>query len=189
MTVSYVNANRRDDLRAATLFVIDDERQARGFDPRVVGSADVPAVIRTFDEMLSVFPLESEVGDAIRTSEELPSWRLVLERMEPVWKLWPSYSADPAAMLTTREWAALREVVAECVANIGLWHEEVDYPVRLTAGAGVELSVDSWDELVHLDPASLEDARIEDSRGRSMELEIGPEIRLKRVGLPRPIPE
>jgi hypothetical protein len=72
MTISYADISRRDDLRAAALFVVDEERQARGFDKRVRGSAGMPDVGRNFEETLAAFPLESEVGRAIRTAEEIP---------------------------------------------------------------------------------------------------------------------
>jgi hypothetical protein len=183
MTISYVNANRRDDLRAAALFVIDPERQERGFDAQVAGSADVPDVIRTFDEMLAVFPLESEIGDAIRSADELPSWREVRQKMEPLWKLWPAYSADPNALLNTEQWAALREAVQRCVEKHGLWHEEIDYPVRVVDPAGSARAVESWDDLARLDPVALE-GTVEDARGRRIELELNGQPRLRRVGLP-----
>lgn len=186
MTVSYVDSNRREDLRAAALFVVDEERQAHGYDKRVRGSAGVPDVIRTFDETLAVFPLESEVGDAIRSAEELPCWRNVLERMEPIWKLWPSYSSKPPALLETEEWAMLREAVQRCVDMHRLWNEEIEFPVTVVNPQGGHHQATSWHELDRLDHAAIAGATIEDARGRRIDLELGPPRTLRRVGLPRP---
>ena len=172
--------------RAAALFVVDEEGQAHGYDKRVRGSAGVPDVIRTFDETLAVFPLESEVGDAIRSAEELPCWRNVLERMEPIWKLWPSYSSKPPALLETEEWAMLREAVQRCVDMHRLWSEEIEFPVTVVNPQGGHHQATSWHELDRLDHAAIAGATIEDARGRRIDLELGPPRTLRRVGLPRP---
>jgi hypothetical protein len=186
MTVSYVDDNRRDDLRAAALFVVDDERQAHGFDKRVNGSVGVPDVIRIFDEMLAVFPLESELGDAIRTAEEVPCWRVVLEKMDPLWKLWPTYGSRPTALIETAEWAALREAVERCVDTHRLWYEEVKYPVTVVAGGG-SWQAETWAELERLRPSLTTDATVQDACGRQIELEFASTLALRRVGLPKPI--
>jgi hypothetical protein len=185
MTVTYVEDNRRDDLRAAALFVVDDERQEHGFDKRVKGSVGVPDVIRIFDEMLAVFPLESEVGDAIRTPDEIPCWRVVSEKMDPVWKLWPAYGSQPVALIETDAWSALREAVQRCVDTHRLWHEEIEYPVTLVAN-GRSLQADTWSELERLSSSLTADVVARDVRGRQVELELASTVGLRRVGLPLP---
>jgi hypothetical protein len=187
MTVSYVDSNRREDLRSAALFVIDDERQATGYDKRVRGSAGVPDVIRIFDEMLTVFPLESEVGEAISAADEIPCWRAVLEKMEPIWKLWPSYSSQPEALLRTDEWSAVQEAVQECVDKHGLWHEEIEYPATVLAG-DTSLRIAASDGFQRLDPTLASTATVVDTRGRPIELNFGPTVGVRRVGLPPPAP-
>jgi hypothetical protein len=186
MTVTFVNDNRREDLRAAALFVIDEERQAHGFDKRVHGSVGVPDVVRTFDEMLAVFPLESAVGDAIRTEAEIPCWRTVLEKMGPLWQLWPAYSSRPATLIETDEWAALREAVRRCVETHQLWREEIEYPVTV-ATEGQRMRADGWSELERLGSSLTADAVVRDARGREIQLDKAPNLRLRRVGLPAPI--
>jgi hypothetical protein len=187
MTVSYVDSNRRDDLRSGALFVVDKERQGAGYDKRVRGSAGVPDVIRTFDEMLSVFPLESEVGEAIPAADEIPCWKTVLEAMEPIWRLWPTYSSRPDALLETADWSALREAVQHCVDKHGLWYEEIEYPVTVIV-AGVPTQIDARSQLDQLDPSLIGDATATDARGRPIELECQPAVAVKRVGLP-PLPQ
>jgi hypothetical protein len=184
VTVTYVDDHRRDDLRAAALFVVDHERQRHGYDKRVRGSLGLPDVGRIFDEMLSVFPLESEVGDAIRSVDELPCWREVLERLEPLWTAFPRV-ADPGALTHTDEWAALREAVQRCVDTHGLWYEEIEYPVTVMVDGG-PLRADTWSAIERLGSAGAAGPAVRDACGRQVELELTPTPRVKRVGLPPP---
>lgn len=186
MTVSYVGSNRRADLRAAALFVIDAERQAHGYDKRISGSAGVPDVIRIFDETLATFPLEDEVGDAIAALDEVPCWRDVVAAMEPIWTLWPTYSHQPDALLNTSDWNALRVAVQRCVDRHGLWYEEIDYPVSVVC-SDRSLRFGSWRELKQLDRAMVAVARVVDARGRAIELRASPALLVRRVGLPPPV--
>jgi len=185
MTVSYSDETRRDDLRAAALFVVDDERQEHGFDKRVHGSVGLPDVGRIFEETLAVFPVESEVGEAIRTTDELPCWREVLEKLEPLWKLFP-HAATPEALTETEAWSALRAAVQCCVDRHGLWYEEIDYPVTVV-GPEQALRFGSWSELQQLDPSMAAVAQVTDALGRPIELRTTPALSVRRVGLPPPV--
>jgi hypothetical protein len=184
MTVSYVDSNRRDDLRSAALFVIDDERQSTGYDKRIRGSAGVPDVVRVFDEVLAMFPLESEIGNGIKSAEELPCWRAVLCAMGPVWSLWPQYSASPHRLLSTQEWSTLQAAVQECVTRHGLWLEEIEYPVNVV-GNERPVRVHSWSEVKQLDRALLTAAALTDDSGRRIDLDTEGEPMVRRVSLPR----
>jgi hypothetical protein len=185
MTVSYSDVTRRDDLRAAALFVVDDERQQFGYDKRVRGSLDLPDVGRNFEETLAVFALESEVGAAIRSADEIPRWRVVLEKLEPLWEVFPRARKPDQALIASNEWRALRDAVRSCVELHGLWLEEVDFPVVVAAEERV-IDVDSWHELRQLDRRLLASAVVTDDRGRHVELGLEPGVTVRRVGLPRP---
>lgn len=186
MIFSPADGYRRSDLRAAALFVVDKERQSTGFDKTIEGSAGVPDVLYALEEVLATFPLESEVGDGIRSNAELPCWQAVLEAMEPIWPLWRTYGECPDRLMTTAEWQALRVVVAACVDRLGLWREEVEFPVTVVAGPRTARAA-SWDELERVDPDLLSSAKVTDRRGRRVELSGDP-VAVRRVGLPTPLP-
>jgi hypothetical protein len=63
-------------------------------------------------------------------ADEIPCWRGVLETLEPLWKLFPVVSR-PELLIETEEWSALREAVQSCVDSLGLWQEEIEYPVTI----------------------------------------------------------
>lgn len=176
---------RRDDLRAAALFVVDDERRRFGSDARVPGSCDVAGALRTFDECLGVFALEDEVGHAIRSPAEVEAWRAVLERLEPVWSMWPAYAGRADVLMSSVAWLRLHEAVERVVDEHALWHEEVAYPVTVRLD-GAEERAESWDQVAAIvfgrSPESVEDAE-----GRRLEVAVTPaRVELARVGLPRP---
>jgi hypothetical protein len=187
MTVSYSDATRRDDLRAAALYVIDEERQERGYDKRVRGSLGLPDVGRIFEEMLAVFALESEVGASLRSADEIPCWSVVLDKLEPLWERFPRAPKPDRALIEGDEWRALREAISCCVERYGLWLEEVEFPVTVAFDERL-VRVDSWRALERLDHLLLGAATITDCRGRNVELEVDTAVTVRRVGLPTPDP-
>lgn len=185
MMGSYSDETRRDDLRAAALFVVDAERQQHGFDKRVRGSADLPDVGRNFEEALGVFSLESEVGGAIRSADEIPCWSVVLEKLEPLWTSFPRTKRLEPQLAQSEDWLALQAAVARCVERHGLWLEEIEFPVTVVAEESLRRA-DSWAELEQLDASLLRSATVTDNRGRPIELVLAPAVTVRRVGLPPP---
>lgn len=132
---------RRAELRAACLWVVSPSRQAQESDRRIPGSMDLADVMRAFDEMLAFFPVESEVGLGVHR-DELPAWRAVVAALEPIWKLYENAaSSDPTAMQEAPAWSRLVDAVNDVVDSLGLWREEVRFPVDV---GGTGRRGDDW---------------------------------------------
>ena|SRR5690349_20857501 len=169
---------RRDALRAAALYVLDEERQATGFDRRIQGSLDFTDALGYFEEFLDMNPLTELVGPVFSDPAEASCWERVHQGLEP---LWTSRTLDEAK--SSAAWLALELAVRRCVDRHGLWHEEIAYPVSVTTGDEV-LSVSSWPEVERLPPSLLEHASIRDARGRRVQVSTDP-VHLVKVGLPQ----